>query len=107
MREQMPNGYAVLVATGEFREVLRNRSVQLEFALIEEEHRGRGGRDDLREGRQIVDGPVGADGGTSGAPIQPAEALLEDRVTVASYNDCRTWKASGIEAASHNAVNCP
>ena len=87
MREKVPNGDAVLVTPGESREVARHGCVEVESPFVVQKHRPSGRGYDLGQRGEIVNGAIGCDGRTPGSPIEPSEALFEDRITVATYND--------------------
>src|SRR5262245_44002173 len=76
MLEQLANGDRALFAFGELGDVLRDQIVEVNLALVEQNHHRRRGCDDLGERGQIVDRALGNDRRALAAPRQSAEALL-------------------------------
>ena len=85
--EQHADGDAILVAAGELGHVLRDGVVEVDLALVEQDHdRGRGA-DDLGQRREIVDRAIGGDRRARLFPAEPAEALLPDGGAATSDDD--------------------
>ena len=105
VREELTNGDGVLRATGECGKIGVNRGVEIELALVEQDH-GRGGRpDDFRERREVVDRPVRTDPGAARGPPDLAEPLLEDGVAAATDDDRGAGVPSRLDAALDDAVD--
>jgi hypothetical protein len=85
--------------------VAGDRRVELDLALVEEEHDRRGGADHLAERREVVDGLVGRDARARGAPAQRAEAALDDRRALATHHHRRARITAGADPAQHHAVD--
>src|SRR4029077_10194513 len=85
--EQKPERNEVLLATGEFGNVLRDRIVEMDLSLIEEDHQGSGRTDDLGQRRKVVDALRGIDAFAFVCPVEPAEALLPNGGAFAPNDD--------------------
>ena len=103
MLEQEAKRNEILLAAGEFGDVLRYGIVEMNLALVEEYHEGGGRADDLGQRREIVDALGWADHGTYIRPVEATEAALPHRGALAPYDN----RGSGIAAcldATHNDV---
>src|SRR5690606_20852157 len=105
VREQLPHGNAALLTTGEVGDVRRNRCVQPQPAFFPEDHRGRGGCNDLGERGEVVDGFRGRHHLRTAGPVQVSETLLVHGVALAADHDGCARIAAGGDAARHDAID--
>ena len=92
-------------AAGELGDVLHDLVVEAELPLVEQDHDGGRGADDLRQRREIIDRPLGDDRPGVARPAEPAEALLPDRGALAADDDRGTGIAAGADAALDDAID--
>ena len=76
MFEEQPQRDEVLLATGEFGNVLGNRIVEVDLPLVVEDHERGRCTNDLGERREVVKALGGIDSGAFLRPVEPAEAAL-------------------------------
>ena len=79
MRQQLADGDSVLVAAAKGGNVVHDGVVQPNLLLVEEDHDGRRGADDLGQRSDVVDGPLRINRGAGLAPGEPTESFLENR----------------------------
>ena len=105
MHQQLANGDFALEAARERGQVVFNLFVEIEPALVEQDHRGRRSPDHLGQRRKIVDAAIGIDTGTLGGPSEFAEPLLPDHCTLAAYNDSRAGISARRDSPLHDAID--
>jgi hypothetical protein len=105
VREEVLDGHLVLHVPGELGQVALDGGLEVELALVVEDHRGGGGGDDLREGGEVVDALFRDDGGAGGGPTEPAVALLPDGVPLSPDHDGCPGVGAGGDAAADDPVN--
>src|SRR6266576_5910704 len=104
MREQLADGYSILVAAAKGRDVVHDRVVEPDLLFVVEDHNGRRGADDLAERGDVVDGALGVYRCTSFAPGESAESLLENRRPLSTDYDRGAGVASGFDSALDDAL---
>jgi hypothetical protein len=83
----MANGDVVFLPAREAGDPLRYAVVQVNLALVEQDHDRRGSADDFGERGEIVDRAIGGDAGPVAAPGQLPKALFPHRCPTTTNDD--------------------
>src|SRR5690242_5500483 len=105
MLEQKAECNEVLFAARKFRDVLRDGVVEVNLALVEQNHEGGSRADDLGERCEIVDALGLADDGAFIRPVEATEAALPDSGALAPDDDGGTGIAARLDATHNDMVN--